>query len=149
MPALRLCLALALLLPSVTYADLFRWIDPETGSVKFSNSPPPWYGDPLRERNSPAVEVLPFKQAGKPRSADPGQGSSAVALLQARRRELLGALQRPDLQRGGENLQRQLEGLRAVSTELDRLDPKGAPERNLETQGAMNKLRQRLEAAAR
>jgi hypothetical protein len=149
MPALRLCLALALLLPFVTYADLFRWIDPETGSVKFSNSPPPWYGDPLRERNSPAVEVLPFRQAGKPRSADPGQGSSAVALLQARRRELLGALQRPDLQRGGENLQRQLEGLQAVSTELDRLDPKGAPERNLETQDALNKLRQRLEAAAR
>ncbi len=142
-------MALALLLPSVAYADLFRWIDPETGSVKFSNSPPPWYGDPLRERNAPAVEVLPFEQTGKPRSADPAQGPSAVALLVARRRELLGALQRPDLQRGGENLQRQLEGLQAVATELDRLDPKGAPARNLEMQDAMSKLRQRLEAAAR
>jgi hypothetical protein len=142
-------LALVLLLPCATYADLFRWVDPETGSVKFSNSPPPWYGDPLRERNAPAVEVLPFKPAGKPRSADPAQGSPAVALLESRRRELLGALQRPDLQRGGENLQRQLEGLQGLSTELDRLDPKGAPERNLEMQDAMNKLRQRLEAAAR
>ncbi|MDQ5850387.1 MAG: hypothetical protein M3544_15620 [Pseudomonadota bacterium] len=117
--------------------------------MKFSNSPPPWYGDPLRERNAPAVEVLPFEQTGKPRSADPAQGPSAVALLGARRRELLGALQRPDLQRGGENLQRQLEGLQAVATELDRLDPKGAPARNLEMQDAMSKLRQRLEAAAR
>jgi uncharacterized protein DUF4124 len=141
-------LALVLLLPCITYADLFRWVDPETGSVKFSNSPPPWYGDPLRERNAPAVEVVPFKQAAKPRS-DPAQGSSAVALLEARRRELLGALQLPDLQRGGENLQRQLEGLQAVSTELDRLDPKGAPARYLELQEAISKLRQRLEAAAR
>lgn len=149
MPAVRLCLALVLILPSVTYADLFRWIDPETGSPKFSNSPPPWYGDPLRERNAPAVEVLPFKEAGRPRSADPVQGSSAVALLEARRRELLGALQRPDLQRGAQNLQWQLEGLQAVSAELDRLDPRGAAARRLEMQDAMNKLRQRLDAAAR
>jgi hypothetical protein len=142
-------LALALLLPSVAYADLFRWIDPETGSPKFSNSPPPWYGDPLRERNAPAVEVLPSREAGRPRSADPVQGSSAVALLESRRRELLGAVQSPDLQRGAQNLQWQLEALQAVSGELDRLDPRGATTRKLEMQDAMNKLRQRLEAAAR
>ena len=149
MPPVRLCLALVLLLPSVTYAELFRWIDPETGSPKFSNSPPPWYGDPLRERNAPAVEVLPFQEAGRPRSADPVRGSSAVALLEARRRELLGALQRPDLQRGAQNLQWQLEGLQAVSAELDRLDPKGSAARSIEMQDAMNKLRRRLDAAAR
>jgi hypothetical protein len=149
MPPLRLYLALVLLLPPVTHADLFRWIDPETGSPKFSNSPPPWYGDPLRERNAPAVEVLPFKEAGRPRSGDPVQGSSAVALLETRRRDLLGALQRPDPQRGAQNLQWQLEGLQAVSAELDRLDPRSAAARSLEMQDAMNKLRQRLDAAAR
>lgn len=39
-------------------ADLYRWVDPESGSIKFSNYPPPWYGDPARERRSPKVEVI-------------------------------------------------------------------------------------------
>lgn len=47
-------------------ADLYRWVDPETGSVKFSNYPPPWYGDPARERRSPKVEVIPDRGAAKP-----------------------------------------------------------------------------------
>src|SRR6185295_10879925 len=40
-------------------ADLYRWIDPETGSVKFSSYPPPWYGDEAKERRAPKVEVIP------------------------------------------------------------------------------------------
>ena len=40
-------------------ADLYRWVDPESGSVKFSSYPPPWYGDPAMERRAPKVEVIP------------------------------------------------------------------------------------------
>ena len=54
-------------------ADLYRWIDPESGSVKFSSYPPPWYGDPAKERRAPKVQVIPSSvsaPAAKP-PADP------------------------------------------------------------------------------
>ena len=47
-------------------ADLYRWVDPETGSVKFSSYPPPWYGDAQQERRAPKVQLIP---AGQPASA--------------------------------------------------------------------------------
>jgi hypothetical protein len=47
-------------------ADLYRWVDPETGSVKFSSYPPPWYGDAQQERRAPKVQVIP---SGQPASA--------------------------------------------------------------------------------
>lgn len=40
-------------------ADLYRWVDPDTGSVKFSSYPPPWYGDPAKEKRAPKVQVIP------------------------------------------------------------------------------------------
>ena len=59
-------------------ADLYRWVDPETGSVKFSSYPPPWYGDEARERRAPKVEViaprkvpLPGAPTYDPRDAPP------------------------------------------------------------------------------
>ncbi len=39
-------------------ADLYRWVDPETGSVKFSSYPPPWFNDPAKQRRAPKVEVI-------------------------------------------------------------------------------------------
>jgi len=49
-------------------ADLYRWVDPETGSVKFSSYPPPWYGDEAKQRKSPKVEVItPAKPQDEPR----------------------------------------------------------------------------------
>lgn len=42
-------------------ADLYRWVEPETGSIKFSSYPPPWYGDPARQRRAPKVEVIPAR----------------------------------------------------------------------------------------
>ena len=61
---MRAALAAALLAwACVAAADLYRWRDPETGSVKFSSYPPPWFGDPAREGRAPKVEVIP---AGKP-----------------------------------------------------------------------------------
>lgn len=40
-------------------ADLYRWVDPETGSVKFSSYPPPWYGGAQAPQRAPKVEVIP------------------------------------------------------------------------------------------
>jgi hypothetical protein len=53
-------------------ADLYRWVDPETGSVKFSSYPPPWYGDENQEKRSPKVEHIPPRGPGgseKPEAA--------------------------------------------------------------------------------
>ena len=50
-------------------ADLYRWVDPESGSIKFSSYPPPWFGDPAQERRAPKVEVIPE------RSSAPSSGS--------------------------------------------------------------------------
>ena len=38
--------------------QLYRWVDPETGSVKFSSYPPPWFNDPAKQPRSPKVEVV-------------------------------------------------------------------------------------------
>ena len=50
-------------------ADLYRWVDPETGSVKFSSYPPPWFGDAATETRAPKVEQIP---AGTPAPAVEG-----------------------------------------------------------------------------
>ena len=55
-------------------ADLYRWVDPETGSGKFSSYPPPWYGDEALQRRSPRVEHIP---AG-PEAPAPSAGAVAA-----------------------------------------------------------------------
>ena len=88
-------LALAfLLLCSAAQADLYRWVDPETGSVKISNTPPPWY----ERSGGPAVERVPYqgpgetKPAADPRPARAGAGlDRADPAAAARRREEAGA----------------------------------------------------------
>lgn len=52
-------------------ADLYRWVDPESGSVKFSNYPPPWYGDGAQQRPGPKVEKIRAVRAAPARSAEP------------------------------------------------------------------------------
>jgi len=59
---MRCAVSLAVLLlvradPAI--ADLYRWRDPETGSVKFSSYPPPWYGNEQSAPRAPKVEVIP------------------------------------------------------------------------------------------
>ena len=48
-PRMRILLLLATLSAVPAHADLYRWVDPQTGSVKFSSYPPPWFGDQARE----------------------------------------------------------------------------------------------------
>ena len=108
-----------ILLCSAAHADLYRWVDPETGSVKFSNNPPPWY-----ERGSgPAVERVPYDA---PRAQPALSGPTAIPELRARWREALLAL---SVQRSPENAR----ALAQVAAELDKLDPAGARRRSEET----------------
>ena len=147
----------------VAAGDLYRWVDPETGSVKFSSYPPPWYGKPELERRSPKVERIPAGQEpppvqpeivkepapeAAPRPAPAAGGSppaSDAAGLETVRKALLqrlAALQRrEDFERAGQGLQQQLAAYQALVAELDRIDPKGAVARRAETQSLLEKLR--------
>lgn len=58
--------ALLFIWASPVAADLYRWVDPESGSVKFSSYPPPWYRDAAKQGRAPDVEHIP---AGKPAPA--------------------------------------------------------------------------------
>jgi len=129
-------------------ADLYRWIDPETGAIKYSSYPPPWMGDAERERRLPQVEVLRYTPRG---AAVTPEGDKAVAPLESRRRRLLQELlalpERKD--RSPDEVQRQLKAYQLLGAELDRLDPRGAPARKAEDYEVMEKLRRRLEVNAR
>jgi hypothetical protein len=61
---LRFSLLLFSLWAPSAHADLYRWVDPETGSVKFSSYPPPWYGDEAKQRRAPKVEHIPARGPG-------------------------------------------------------------------------------------
>jgi hypothetical protein len=127
-------------------ADLYRWIDPETGSIKFSSYPPPWYGDAAAQRHAPKVEVIPARAS----TARPGPGgkaeedSRAMEALEARRKELLQQLATVAAQSGGARpgpaLEKQVEAYAALADQLDKLDPAGAAARRGELQMVIEKI---------
>ena len=128
-------------------ADLYRWVDPETGSVKFSSYPPPWYGDPEKERRAPKVVHIPAGQATPPQNPEAGKPQDTATTLEALatlRKSLLKSFSalppREDFNRAGAGLQQQLDSYKAVAAELDRLDPKGAAARKAESQPLLDKL---------
>ena len=135
--ALVLCIALP------AHADLYRWIDPESGSVKLSTQPP---SDPTIN-----AELVPFRNPAAPApqtpagAAKPKPAASPVAALEARWSELLTqftGVSAQDFNRGGEGLRQQMEAYEAVRTELDRLDPAGAARRRNESTSLLDRLRQ-------
>jgi hypothetical protein len=156
----RLALLLAVLLAAPAHADLYRWRDPQTGSIKYSNHPPPWYGDPVREIGSPPVEVVPDLSpraaAAPPKDAlaKPAakQGPGALSNLEAQFGTLLQFFkqmpQSTDFDRTGAALQQQADMYRAVAAELDRQDPAGAARRRAMAQesGILDQLKKGLEA---
>lgn len=159
-------LALMLCLGSVpALADLYRWVDPETGSVKFSSYPPPWYGDADKEKSAPKVEHIPERKpaatSGTPvnvpgptglpgAAATPGTPAVSLEALEEQRKRLMLEIASPtaqkDLQSGGAALKKQLESFAAVTSQLDRLDPAGADKRRAEAQPVLEKLVQGLSA---
>ena len=113
-------------------ADLYRWVDRESGSVKYSNAPPPWYGDPDKERGAPAVEVLRYRAPGKPPAADAASPASRqTAALETRRADLLKFFSSlpPTTDLTNPGIREQVQSYLVVSAELDRLDPAGASRR--------------------
>jgi len=161
----RFMLLFLCLLPGLVCADLYRWVDPETGSVKFSSYPPPWYGDAEKEKRAPKVEHIPERAAssapgtpvkvpgpaGLPAgAATTGTASASLETLEGQRKRLMLELASPvaqkDLQSGGAALKKQLESFAAVNAQLDQLDPAGAEKRRAEAQPVLEKLVERLSA---
>ncbi len=129
------------------HADLYRWIDPESGSVKYSSAAPPWYGDPERQARAPAVELVPYAPSGvSPRKAEEAArpGQSPASALEARWRAFLhgfSTLTTSDFQRAGRGLGEQLQAYQALAAELDRLDPAGRARRQAEEAMVLEKLK--------
>ena len=143
---MRFAMALVVLLglwANPATADLYRWVDPDTGSVKFSSYPPPWYGNAAKQRRGPKVEVIP---AGSDRVAKPEavsaalEGARRLDELEAERKVLLQQLVRPGPERGAQVLQKQLETYSALAAQLDKLDPIGANARRAETQALIDRI---------
>ena len=144
-----LLLALALTaLPA--HADLYRWVDRESGSVKFSNSPPPWFGDPEKARTAPAVEVIRSRPAAAASVQKAAPAASTLSALEARWASLMqffAALPTTtDFSRAGAGIQQHIEAYQALSAELDRLDPAGAQRRRAQEAGIFETMRRGLEA---
>ena len=144
---------LAALVALPAQADLYRWVDPQTGSVKFSSYPPPWFGDQARELNAPATEVIVDQAPGAPKPAAPVKPSAAASVLAALETRLAGLTQffyalpsNQDFSRAGSGIQQQVEAYQALRAELDRLDPGGAARRRAQEVGVMETLRRGLEA---
>jgi hypothetical protein len=146
---MRLVLLLAALAASPAYAELYRWVDRETGSVKFSSYPPPWFGDPAREMHAPAVEVIRYETTAAP-APKPAATESLMAALEAQWKTLTQVFASlppsSDFARAGSGLQQQLQAYEAVRAELDRLDPAGAARRRAQAAGIFETLRKGLQA---
>jgi hypothetical protein len=115
-------------------ADLYRWIDPDTGSVKFSSLPP---SDPRVNAEVVTARSTPLP---KPAAASPSQ---AVAPLETRWREALARLSTltpQELASMSESLRQQLDAYQALSVELDRLDPEGSARRQQEAMAVLQRL---------
>ena len=121
-----------------SHRDLYRWVDRQTGSVRYSTSPPPWYGDPEKERTSPPVEVI----------RDNAPGAAAKPTPKARWRELNRFFNSlppgTDFARPAEGLRSQIEAYQTLSRELDRLDPAGAERRRAQRPPGFDIARERL-----
>ena len=119
------------------HADLYRWVDPGSGSVKYSNIPPPWFGDPEKQRSAPPVEVIRERKPQAPRKpAAPREGAAAlestVVALEARWAELgkfLASLPPTADLRADPAVRQQVETYQVLGAELDRIDPAGAARR--------------------
>jgi hypothetical protein len=143
---MRLLALLAWLVVVPAHAELYRWIDPDTGSVKFSSLPP---YDPRV-----TAELVPYKGPAQPpaaaleamaAAAKPKPPAGSLGALEARWSELLTQLTGvapQDFQRASEGLRQHMEAYESVRAELDRLDPAGAARRRNESQSLIERVKQ-------
>lgn len=131
------------------HADLYRWVDPDTGSVSLSTLPPsdPRVHAELVPYRGAAAPPRPGASAGAPpKPAPPAEPSASVPELEARLHELsskLAAATPQDLAKNGDALRQQLVAYEVVRGQLDRLDPAGAQRRAAEATALIERLRQR------
>lgn len=136
---------LMLLVALPAHADLYRWIDPDTGTVKISSLPP---SDP-----GVRAEVVPFRAPPLPKPAADAISSKPAAAaprsipaLEARWRQLLvqlAGLTPQDLSRGTDGVRQNVEAYEAARVELDRMDPEGVARRNAESAALIERMRNR------
>jgi hypothetical protein len=161
---MKRALLLLALAPVLAQADLYRWVDPVSGSIKYSNSPPaaPLEAGPVEVvpfRGPSAVSPAPFSPAAAPsvekspgaaQAVAPPAASSPLATLETQWRGLLkifSALpERPDFERSGTGWRQQLQAYETLIGELDRRDPAGAARRRLEEASVLERVRKGLEA---
>lgn len=118
-----------MLVATAAHADLYRWVDRETGSVKFSSVPPP--------ASQAGVDVVPYRGPAAP----PKPAPSSASALELRWRELLAEISATPLSPGGSpELQRRMQDFGAVTSELEKLDPAGAPRRRAEAESVLQRL---------
>ena len=118
-----------MLVATAAHADLYRWVDRATGSVKFSSVPP--------AESQPGVEVVPYRGPAAP----PKPAPSSTGSLELRWRELLAEISATPRSPGGSpELQRRMQELGAVTGELEKLDPAGAPRRRAEAENVLQRL---------
>jgi hypothetical protein len=140
-------------------ADLYRWVDAESGSVKFSSYPPPWYSEEIQQRGMPKVERIPSRSDAPARRDEPEKArptgigqelSKALEILEAKRKALMasfGSLPKgEDFSRAGEGLRQQVETYDALTAELDRMDPRGAERRRAAAPPLMERIVEGLRA---
>ena len=124
--------ALCLVAASAARADLYRWVDPDTGSVRLSSLPP---SDPRV-----SAEVVPYRGAPLPKPV------ASVPALEAQLRQVssqLAAATPQDLAKGSELVRQQISSYETLRAELDRLDPAGAKRRAAEATSLIAHLRQK------
>jgi uncharacterized protein DUF4124 len=132
-----LLLLAAVSLPA--HADLYRWVDPATGSVNLSNIPP---ADP-RVR----AEVLPYSGPG---AAKPGATASNVPALEAQFNALyaeLASVPPQSFRSAPAELREQMRAYEALRRDLDRVDPAGAPRRAAASLALAQRVQQGLGGA--
>jgi Domain of unknown function (DUF4124) len=132
-------LALLLLLSASARADLYRWVDPASGSVKFSNLPP---------EPSVNAQVVPYQRPLLPKAPPVAAAdASSVPALETQFNVLYAQLASapPQSYRNADNkLQGQMQAYEALRAELDRLDPAGAARRSAATLALVERLKQAL-----
>jgi len=146
---MRLVFAMAMFAwAAAAVADLYRWVDPESGSVKYSSYPPPWYGDEARQRRAPKVEHIPSRRDAlarpDPVPGSPQDGARSFVALEAQRKamlqQILAGAARGGPERSPQALQKQLEEYGKLSQQLDKLNPEGAVARRGEAEAALQRL---------
>lgn len=118
-------------------AELYRWRDPQTGTIKYSSYPPPWYGDESREATAPKVEVLGDRDAEaasrKPADEMAEKVAEVIRFMEQRRQQLLSRMTVARASAGFDpaepGFKADLQAYQAVTRELDKFDPRGAAAR--------------------